>query len=237
MKRNVLITGTSSGIGKGLTNYYLDKGYKVFGISRRLAPDLKERENYQHLQLDLGNFDGIEKKFPEFIKETREFHLVVLNAGMLPPIADMKDTSITTIKKVMDINVWSNKLLLDFLFDVTPAVHQVVTISSGASVNGNRGWNVYSISKAALNMFTLLYARERPDTHFTALAPGIIDTGMQEYIAGLKQDERFPSVDRLQNARGTEKMPSPEKSAGMLAKSFETIKSWESGSFLDVREL
>jgi len=237
MKKNILITGTSSGIGKALTNHYLEKGERVLGISRRNVPELSARGDYKHLQLDLYDFNAIKEKFPEFIKGISEFHLVILNAGILPPIADMKDTSIETIKNVMDVNVWSNKLLLDKLINESNHVKQVVAISSGASVNGHRGWNVYSISKAALNMFTLLYARENPGTHFTALAPGIIDTNMQEYIAGLKQDERFPSIDRLQSARGTEKMPSPEHGAGILAKSFETIKSHESGSFVDIREL
>ena len=90
---------------------------------------------------------------------------------MLGSLGDMSEAQLDDLKRVMDVNVWSNKTVLDALFARAFPVKQVVTISSGAAVNGNRGWRGYSISKAALNMLTRLYAAENPDTHFCARWP------------------------------------------------------------------
>ncbi|MFW6370887.1 MAG: alcohol dehydrogenase, partial [Bacteroidota bacterium] len=99
------------------------------------------------------------------------------------------------------------------------------------------GWNAYSLSKATLNMLINLYAKEYTDTHFCALAPGIIDTEMQDYIYSLPDDNKFPVVQKLKSLKGTDDMPPPAKAAPSLIKAFETVKKYESGSFLDVREL
>jgi NAD(P)-dependent dehydrogenase (short-subunit alcohol dehydrogenase family) len=137
----------------------------------------------------------------------------------------------------MEVNLWSNKWILDCLFKDGPTVKQVVAISSGASVSGSRGWNGYSLSKAALNMMVKLYAGEILDTHFCSFAPGLIDTSMQAYISGLPDDERFSTVGRLKLARGTEEMPDPDKAAEMLTEAFPKLMDFPSGSFVDVRKL
>jgi len=92
--------------------------------------------------------------------------LVVLNAGILPAFADLKDTGMADIKDSMQVNVWANKVLLDYLLATIPEIKQVIGISSGASQSGHRGWNAYAISKAALNMLLALYSFHRFSTRF-----------------------------------------------------------------------
>jgi NAD(P)-dependent dehydrogenase (short-subunit alcohol dehydrogenase family) len=234
---NILITGTTSGLGLGLSTYYLEKGYTVFGISRSTHKELTEYKNYKHLEQDIANFESLENRLFDFIKNIEKLDLVVLNAGILPGIKDMKETSLESLKQVMDVNLWANKILIDALVKAIPSIEQVVAISSGASVFGNRGWNGYSISKAALNMLIKLYARENPGIHFCALAPGLIDSNMQDYIYSLEKDNRFPSIDRLQSAKGTDVMPSPIKAASLLADGFKKVRNYESGSYQDIREI
>ena len=93
------------------------------------------------------------------------------------------------------------------------------------------------LSKATLNMLIRLYAKEYPATHFCALAPGLIDTHMQEYINSLPDDDRFPVVKRLKNAKGTDQMPVPSRAAKIIAKALTRIDSYKSGSYVDVRDL
>lgn len=232
----ILITGTSSGIGNALAHEYLDKGGEVFGISRSNDEELAGKKDYHHLSQDLGELDELPSQIEGFTGKAKTFDLVILNAGILPKIKDMRDTSLREINKVMDVNVWSNKVIIDTLFGASDTVHQVVAISSGAAVSGARGWNAYSLSKATLNMLIQLYSNEIPETHFSALAPGIIDTEMQEYIASLPDDE-FEVIDRLKSMRGTSQMPPPEDAANLLIEAFEYVLKFESGSFLDVRDL
>ncbi len=234
---NTFITGTSSGLGHALSRALLDKGNTVFGISRKSSSDLEKNANFRFLPLDLSDFDAVKAKIPGFIKNIEIMDLVVLNAGILNEIKDLKDTSLTEIKKAMDVNVWSNKILIDLLIGNIPEIKQIVAISSGAAVSGARGWNAYSLSKATLNMLIDLYAKEQPDIHFCALAPGLVDTNMQDYIYQLPDNDKYPVVKKLKNAKGTSQMPSPDETAPLLLKAFEIVNKYDSGAFLDVRDL
>lgn len=236
---NILITGCSSGLGYGLAAHYLNRGHKVFGISRSSNEELNRHSHFSHLSLDLSEFEEICTKIPVFIKNITVMDRVILNAGILNAIKDLKDTGIEEIKKAMDVNVWANKALIDVLFNLFDSIHQIVAISSGAAVSGTRGWNAYSLSKATLNMLIDLYSREHSQTHFCALAPGLIETGMQDYLNSLPKsyEEKFPMVKILKDARGTHKMPKPLEAAVIIADAIQEVRSYESGSFLDVREL
>lgn len=137
----------------------------------------------------------------------------------------------------MEVNVWANKWLLDRLFSESRRIEQVVAISSGASQSGSRGWNGYSISKAALNMLIKLYAGERPQTHFTALAPGLVDTAMQDYLTSLPGDLRYPPLNILKAAKGTDQMPDSESCARRLIEAFPRLLKLQSGVYADIRKL
>jgi benzil reductase ((S)-benzoin forming) len=234
---NVLITGTGKGLGAALAEYYLKNGHKVFGISRHKNKIFDLYPEYRFLAQDLSNLEEMELTIPDFIRDAGNLDIAILNAGVLSEIADMKDTSLKDIKDVMEINVWSNKVLIDLMFSNLKYIKQIVAISSGAAVSGNRGWNSYSLSKAALNMLIKLYSEEEPDTHFSAIAPGLIDTGMQEHISALRYDKRFPTIESLKKARGTDQMPKPDTAAEKLAKVIEKSIQEETGVFLDIREM
>ena len=237
MNQTVFITGVSSGIGYGLARQYLDRGDHVFGVSRRTPTGL-ECENFHFLSLDLRDESEMKKTLPEFLAGVNQLNAVVLNAGILGRIGDMKDTTIEDMKKIMDVNVWACKSVLDVLIGLCKKIDKVIAISSGAAVNGNRGWNGYSISKAALNMLTMLYARENPDVHFSAVAPGLVDTAMQDYLCEHETDTRFPSLESLKSKRGTTDMPNPLEAAKKLIMLFDSVENHvETGGFVDIRHL
>ncbi|MCH2205304.1 MAG: SDR family NAD(P)-dependent oxidoreductase [Lentisphaerales bacterium] len=233
--KKVIITGASSGIGRGLAKKYLELGWMVFAVSRRESPI--KHENFKNVQADLSDFTNVPGALFELLGKPEHLDLVVLNAGILGEIVDMADVDIASMKKTMDINLWSNKVILDWLFKHSGVVEQVVAISSGAAVNGNRGWNGYSISKAALNMLVKLYAAENPSTHFCSLAPGLVDTAMQDYLCGQKETEKFPSLSKIQSSRGTKSMPTPEQVSEKLCHVIAEVTSFQSGCFKDIRKM
>ncbi len=236
-KRKVFITGTSSGLGFALAEYYLESGCSVYGISKTMNRELKRWKNFFFLAQDIAHFKEVETNLFSFLREVKRLDLVVLNAGILSAIKDLKDTPVEEIQKVMDVNVWANKILIDALFKQVKVIRQVVAVSSGASVSGQRGWNAYALSKATLNMLIQLYARECPDTHFCSLAPGLIDTKMQEYISGIPEKEKYPVIKRLKAAKGTALMPSPPEAAKIVSGGIEKALDYESGIFIDVRNM
>jgi benzil reductase ((S)-benzoin forming) len=234
---NILITGTNSGLGYGLAKYFLDLGHTVFGISRRQNEELKSHQNFRFLYQDISRFSEIETNVGSFLSGIKNLDIVILNAGMLKEIKDMKDTSMDEIHEVMNVNVWSNKVLIDILFRQMDEVSQVVGISSGASVSGSRGWNAYALSKATLNMLILLYAQEHPGTHFCSLAPGLIKSKMQSYIYEFPENEHYPVVDRLKQEWESGQMPEPMKAAETVAKAIIKAREFKSGSYLDARNI
>ena len=233
--KKVLITGCSSGLGKSLAIYYLERGYSVYSISRRIPEGLVAHPHFYFKQLDLQNFEKVIPTLNKLLEDVVELECAILNAGILGHIQDMKDCSIKEFKEVMDINVWSNKLVLDSLFAANICLRQVIGISSGAAVVGKRGWSAYAMSKASLNMLIQLYATERPETHFTALAPGLVDTAMQDYICEEVNEYKYKSIQTLKIARELKTMPSASDAAYNMAQSFSSLLNQPSGSFQDLR--
>lgn len=258
------ITGTSSGLGQGLAELALSQGGLVAGMSRRPSTlSRKYPESYFHMECDLGDLKELPGVIRRYFHSLREWlgsrasnqpdgpraapdssgkialERVWLNAGILGRIDDLQNTTLTELKAITDINLWANKILIDSLAspDCPFGVKHIVAISSGASVNGSRGWAGYSISKAALNMLIKLYSEELQDIHLISLAPGLIDTAMQETISSIQDTEIFPALKRLQQARGTENMPEPVEAARRIMEKWPAIANAPSGSFLDIRKM
>lgn len=226
----------SSGLGHGLAKVYLEQGAVVYGSSRRKPTDLID-QGLHFEAIDLSNADAGKVLLSKQIQGVDCFDVVVLNAAKLGKIRDMRDTPLADLRETMEINVWANKWILDTLFSKGLAVRQVVAISTGASKSGSRGWNGYSLSKAAFNMLVKLYAGEQPETHFTSLAPGLVNTAMQDYLTGLPEDDRYPPLEILKAAKGTESMPDGETCARKLIEAFPELLRLKSGSYADIREL
>ncbi len=234
----IFITGVSAGLGHALAKHYLDGGSRVFGLSRRTPAEFIDHPSFRFVSADLAAPDGVGPAIQRLVGETPRLDLVVLNAGVLGQLGDLIDADLADLRHTMQVNVWANKLALDAIFRQGLAVGQVVAISSGASVNGNRGWSGYSISKAALNMLIKIYSKERPETHFCSLAPGIIDTAMQEQLRSREPDDRFPSVEALRSKHGTPELPCADDAAPGLAKVMARLpQRVQSGVYIDVRAL
>ena len=118
-KRNVFITGVSSGMGYGLALRYLERTDVVFGVSRRIPDEtLMSHPGFHHAALDLNDEGKVFGELKSLFGSVTELDTVVLNAGVLGEIADMKHTSLDQLRSVMNTNVWSNKTVIDGLFTI-----------------------------------------------------------------------------------------------------------------------
>ena len=229
MKKNILITGCSSGLGLALTNYYLQKGFKVYGISRN-KPEI-QNQNFIHISFDLSKISDIKTSLTTILKEIKNLDLVFLNAGMLGKIKILQELSIEEMQEVYSLNVYANKELLDILMQID--VKNIFIISSGASKTGYKGWGSYSLSKAGVNMLVNLYSNEMFNTKIIALAPGVIKTPMTDYIRFELDENIFTSAKKLNE--------------GLVQTAFETaikidvfinrINEFETGSYVDIRQI
>lgn len=233
--RVAFLTGVSSGIGKALAGSLLDRGWRVRGVSRR-PPEIAA-PRFAHATLDVTDHARTAAVLEPLLPEG-PVDLAILNAGVLGPLGDLRDCSLDAMRRTFEVNLWANKTLTDFLLARPGGVRQVVMISSGASVSGNRGWSSYGLSKAALNMLVKLYAAEAEGTHFAAFAPGVVDSAMQAEIYDRPADARHPSFDRLRERRFTAAMPGPDEAAPRLLEAMLVLpERYASGEFVDVRTM
>ena len=229
--KNILITGVSSGLGEALVEAYLNNGDAVYAIGKHMPKRFENNPHFFFFPYDLSDIFMIKSTLHPFF-DHRSFEVVILNAGILGEINTLDKVETEDIKKVMDVNVWANKELIDLL-SKHAVVQQFVAISSGAAVNGSKGWGAYSLSKSSLNMLLKVYAKELPETHFTALAPGIIQTPMVKHIIEEVDESLFPSAKTLKESY----IQTPKEAAQNLLKIIPTLLEHESGSFLDVRTM
>ena len=231
MSGYVFITGIGTGLGKALAEESLKRGYRVLALSRRLPDDLKSKDIIFRY-CDLSEIERVGVRVRELVEGVKHIDLVILNAGVLGNFGDMYEIPLRMFKEVMDINVWANKVIIDTFIENKVKVEMIIGISSGASVNCNRGWNAYAISKASLNCLLKLYAREMEDTHIISLAPGLVLTPMLEEV--MKQDEvKYPSVKRIKNSPKR----SPEETARLIFDLIPRLREFESGSYVDIRDI
>jgi benzil reductase ((S)-benzoin forming) len=229
MEKNILITGCSSGLGLALSNYYLQKGFKVYGISRNKSNI--ENINFTHIVFDLSELSQIKEILSPIIKDISQIETVFLNAGMLGKIRVLDELSTSEMQEVYKLNVYANKKLLDILKSIK--VKNILAISSGASLTGYKGWGSYSLSKAGVNMLINLYSNEMLNTKLLAVAPGVIKTPMTDYIRFELDENIFPSAKKLSEGL----VQTPEETAIKLDNLINRIDEFESGSYVDVRKI
>ena len=183
MSKNIIITGTSSGIGFELVNIFSKKNHRVLALSR---------DNSKLRELKLDGVDAIDfdlnrndfGKIKEFLKKAEKIDILINNAGYLVN-KPFKETTLEDFQMVYSTNVFSVAMLIKNTIDFMESGSNVLNISSIGGIQGSvkfPGLSAYSSSKGALNILTEMLAEEYKDRgiHFNSLALGSVQTKMLE---------------------------------------------------------
>lgn len=182
---NVIITGSSRGIGFELARLFAEDGHKVLALSRNNEPvsGLKNK-NINSFPFDLSrNADLIKlKRFLE--EEWQEVQVLINNAGALVK-KPFRETTPEDFRSVYEVNVIGLAEITRIVVPKMPKNGHVVSISSMGGVQGSvkfPGLAAYSSSKGAVIALTELLAEEFKDTgpSFNCLALGAVQTEMLE---------------------------------------------------------
>jgi len=225
---NILITGTSSGLGYELAKQFSLEGHNVYGMSRKKS-DLQIKQ----VQVDFVNPKSVVISMDNLI-DVDEIDLVILNAGQLGEINKTNNIKTNQFNDIFNINVLSNKVIIDWLLNHNISVKNIIGISTGASLKAYYGWSLYCASKAAFKQLLSTYAYEEPNIHFLSLAPGIIKTKMQEYIYKVDSN-KIPSVKKFKDMFNT--MDTADIVANKIINNLPYFSELESGDYLDLRNI
>ena len=182
MSKNIIITGTSSGIGLELAKFFIKSKHNVLAISRNNS-DLRSLnlKGLYALDFDITNYERYDS-LNKYLKNFENIDVLINNAGLLVN-KPFEDTSLEDFQKVYSTNVFSVAMLTKFLIKRMNNRSNVVNISSIGGVEGTLkfpGLAAYSSSKGALNILTEMLAEEYKEQgiHFNSLALGSVQTKM-----------------------------------------------------------
>tara|TARA_R110002096_G_scaffold409499_1_gene608867 strand:+ start:816 stop:1499 length:684 start_codon:yes stop_codon:yes gene_type:complete len=185
MSKNIVITGTSRGIGFELVQLFAKAGHKVLALSRNAKPVQNlNLDNVTAFSFDLGDSKAY-KNVEDFINnDWNQVDVLINNAGALlnKPFAE---TTMEDFEHVYKTNVYGVSELTRIVLPFMKKQSHVVTISSMGGVQGSMkfpGLAAYSSSKAAVITLTELLAEEykASGVSFNVLALGAVQTEMLE---------------------------------------------------------
>lgn len=172
----VLITGASSGIGLATARFLHNKGYIVYGTSRREIVG----ENFNSIVADVNNSQEMDKVFETILKQHGQLDVVVNNAGMGISGA-VEHTQKSRVEGIFDVNTIA---CMDVCAKAVPVLRKngggkIINISSVASVFSIPFQAYYSATKSAIEGFSFALANEvkKFNIKICCIRPGDTKTG------------------------------------------------------------
>ena len=179
MSKVILITGGSSGIGKAVGEFLHHKGFTVYGTSRN--PERITTSIFSLVQLDVRNFESIQKAVSEIITKTGRLDVVINNAGV-GITGPLEEIPTEEIKNNFETNFFGP---IEVMKAVLPHMRSqktglIINITSIAGYMGLPYRSVYSASKGALELITEALRMEVKSfgIQITNVAPGDFATNI-----------------------------------------------------------
>lgn len=208
MTKKAIVTGHSKGLGAALAAQLEAGGYEVLGVSRSAGATVNlSSPGAVRDWLEAGHLSG-------FLADATDL-ILINNAGTVGPIAFAGRQELAEIEQAINVNITAPLMLTDAVISARPAgvPLRVAHISSGAGRRPHPTWSTYCATKAAIDMHATALAAERLDgVRVASIAPGVVDTGMQELIRGAD----FPGRERFQALKDEGQLSSPEGAARQI---------------------
>lgn len=191
MKRLVVVTGASRGLGLAIAEALAGEGFAVVAVARQSSLTL-EAALERHATLHFQPFDLAEvERLPELARTIREAHGsaygLVNNAATATP-GLLATFPAHQIERMIRLNTLSPIVLTKHLVRgmMAAGTGRVVNVSSIVAATGYNALSVYAATKAAMVGFTRSLAREvgRVGVTVNAVAPGFVETELTGGMAG-----------------------------------------------------
>ena len=180
----ILITGDRKGIGRYLSEYYLEKGMTVIGCSRS-ETDLKHK-NYQHFYLDVSDEQTVKKMYSEIRHTHGRLDVLINNAGVNLSLTPILLLPYKSALRTVEINLLGTFLMSREAAKIMMknSFGRIINFSSMAVKHEVKGEAIYTASKSAIISFTRVMAKEVHGYNITCniIAPSAIKTDLMDSI-------------------------------------------------------
>lgn len=217
-----ILTGASRGLGAAMLVRLLRDGHHVVAAARGPTPELPEHAGrLDWTQLDLGDLPAAQDWVIRSLEACEpQAAALILNAGSLDPLVPVAGLRPDAVEAHLRINLASPMLVTAGFLEATrewPMPQRILAISSGAGRRGVSHWSAYCSSKAGLDNFirslNAEYGQQAgTEVRAVSLAPGVLDTAMQQTIRSLDAPDR----ERFQALHAEGRLTSPDDAAGAI---------------------
>lgn len=205
--KTAVITGASRGLGAGLAAELALRGMRL-ALCARSGCELPDGAAGLTARVDVADEPAVHAFAKQAEHELGVIDLWINNAGVLEPVAPLRDIAPSMFLEHLRINVMGvvhgcQAFIAHVRGHARAAGSEgvLINISSGAAWSGYAGWGPYGAGKAAVERISETIQLEEADyLRVYAVAPGVIDTDMQALIRSLPE-ERFPSVERFRQMK------------------------------------
>lgn len=156
----MVITGSSRGMGRAMAEYFLAKGYKVFGCSRGDSTiDLKD---YEHTKVDVGDESQVRAWVRKIKDQNGKIDVLICNAGSVQSALPMAMTSKDILENFMRSHVAGTYYVCREVSKVMiqNKYGRIITVSSLGVPLHLEGTSAYSATKSAVIEMTKILAKE-----------------------------------------------------------------------------
>ncbi|HEP1818374.1 TPA: SDR family NAD(P)-dependent oxidoreductase [Streptococcus suis] len=192
MKRNILITGASSGIGKALAYTFAEYGDNVIITGRRkdkldeIKSDLEGNFNIQVYvyNFDITDTESVISNCRKILQDLGTVHILINNAGLALGLDKFQDYDLTDMMTMVDTNI---KGLLTVTRQILPKMVEmneghIINIGSTAGIYAYAGAAVYAATKSAVKFLSdgIRIDIIEKNIKVTTLQPGIVETDFSQ---------------------------------------------------------
>jgi NAD(P)-dependent dehydrogenase (short-subunit alcohol dehydrogenase family) len=234
----VWISGASSGIGKALACTLPWRDARVIGVSRRPPPV------GEHLVADLAKPQSWETVRQSFERELRGWSgnrvVFVHAAGVVGPIGFAGELETESYSRSVILNSAAPQILGHMFLSAArhiEARRQMVMLTSGAATGIYPGLAAYGAGKAAVDQWVRDVVAEqdlRGGVELIAVAPGTVDTGMQDQIRQADPKD-FPRRQKFVDLHQSGGLADPERVAREIWALLD--HGFDNGAVVDLRKL
>ena len=242
-----VVTGASRGLGKAICIQLAKSGIRVVLLARR-SENLNSVLNLVKINslesfavtCDLSSATDIDEAIAKICSKCQRIDGIIHNAGVINPVIPASMVENEQWNLNLQVNLLSVQQLTKGLIPLMggDAQSRITTISSGASLRPVQSWSAYCVAKAGLDMWTRCIASELEEKKISAIAiaPGIVDTGMQEDIRA-SNPQNFPDHSNFVSYHSEGMLVDADEVASKLIPLITNHEMSQTGERFDVREL